>query len=72
MPIKAKIKLKEVLKSRDLTQKQLAEMTGIREAAISSLVRNHMERVSLHHIEKIATVLEITNTNELIELVEED
>ncbi|WP_338259745.1 helix-turn-helix transcriptional regulator, partial [Bacillus anthracis] len=37
--LKLKIKLKEILNEKNLTQKQLAEMTHMREATISDIVR---------------------------------
>jgi putative transcriptional regulator len=65
--MKLRVKLAEVLHSRDLTQKQLAEMTGIRTAAISELYNNQRTSINKEHIEKIAQALNITDINELIE-----
>lgn len=60
------IKLKEVLHERKLTQKELAEMTGIRRAAISEIANNQRSAINKEHIEKIAEVLKITDLSELI------
>lgn len=62
------LRLDEVLKERGLTQKDLAEMTGIRPNAISNLARGIVERVTIDHIERIATALEIDDINELMTL----
>jgi transcriptional regulator with XRE-family HTH domain len=66
--MKIRVKLEEVLKSRGLTQKQLAEMTGIRPAAISELFNNQRKSLNKEHLEKIAAVLDIKDITELIEI----
>ncbi|MEH7401596.1 helix-turn-helix transcriptional regulator [Gottfriedia acidiceleris] len=63
---KITIRLKEALDQRNITQKQLSEMTGLRPAAISQLCNNFVQRISIEHIEKISEALDITDTNELI------
>ncbi|PET70076.1 transcriptional regulator [Bacillus sp. AFS001701] len=65
---KITIRLKEALDQRNITQKQLSEMTGLRPAAISQLCNNFVQRISIEHIEKISEALEITDTNELLEI----
>ncbi|MET3507639.1 helix-turn-helix domain-containing protein [Halalkalibacter oceani] len=69
MAIKVEIRLKDVLESRGITQKELAQKTGIRPAAISSLVRGYIERLNIDHIERIAEALEIEDINDLITLI---
>ncbi|MEB4856927.1 helix-turn-helix domain-containing protein [Priestia megaterium] len=69
MKIEARIRIKEALEQRDMLQKDLVELTGMRPNAISSLSRGNNERVSLDHLSKIATALNIEDMNELIELV---
>jgi len=69
MKIEARIRIKEALEKRDMLQKDLVELTGMRPNAISSLSRGNNERVSLDHLSKIATALDIEDMNELIELV---
>lgn len=61
------IKLKEILVERGITQMQLAEMTGLRPAAISELVNNQRMSVKKDHIVKIAESLEIDRVEELLE-----
>ena len=72
MKIEAKLKIDEALKKRNMLQKALVELTDMRPNAVSSLVRKNNERVSLIHLSKIASALDITDMNELIELVEID
>jgi len=57
-----------VLEERGMTQKQLAELTGIRPAAISQICRGFVERLNLNHIERIANALSIKDISELIKL----
>lgn len=68
---KVKINLAEILKSRGMTQAQLADLSEVRPNAISNLCRGYVDRLSIEHIEKICNALEIDNINELIQLVEE-
>ncbi|MCM3792480.1 helix-turn-helix transcriptional regulator [Priestia megaterium] len=69
MKIEARIRIKEALEKRSMLQKDLVELTGMRPNAISSLARGNNERVSLDHLSKIASALNIEDMNELIELV---
>ncbi|MED4017018.1 helix-turn-helix transcriptional regulator [Sutcliffiella cohnii] len=70
--MKVELRVKEALEERGMTQKALADITGIRPAAISQLVRSYIERLNLDHIERIANALEIKDINELITLKEEN
>lgn len=72
MGAKIKIKLKELLESRGMNQKELAEITNIRPAAISSLARGYIERLNIDHLERIANALEIDDINDLISLIDEE
>jgi putative transcriptional regulator len=72
---KVRLKLKEVLKERNLTQTELADLTKeygspIRQASISDMVRNSRDSVNMRYIETIAHVLEIDDITELIDFVE--
>lgn len=63
------VALDSVLKKAGKTQKELAEMTGIRPAAISELYNNQRKSLNREHIDKIITSLNITDINELITIV---
>jgi putative transcriptional regulator len=69
--MKLRVKLDEVLKDRNMSQKELAELTGIRPAAISELYNNQRKSINREHIEKIAAALNISDISELITIVDE-
>lgn len=70
--MKIRIRLDEVLKARNnMTQKQLADMTKIRPAAISELYNNQRKTINKEHLEKIADALNIEDINELITIEKE-
>jgi putative transcriptional regulator len=69
--MKLRVKLDEVLKDRNMSQKELAGLTGIRPAAISELYNNQRKSINREHIEKIAAALDISDINELITLDKE-
>ena len=62
-----KLKVKEALDKRELSQKKLAEMSGIRESTISDIVRGTRTVINFEHISKIAEALKITDIRELID-----
>jgi putative transcriptional regulator len=57
MPIS--IKLKEIWKEPDLSQRELARMTGLRPNSISHLCSDNVDRVYLSTLEMVCKVLEI-------------
>jgi transcriptional regulator with XRE-family HTH domain len=69
--LRVRLKVKDLLHKRGLTQVQLSELTGIRQAAISEMSRDIRENVSLRHLEKIANALNITDIREIIDIVDE-
>ena len=62
-----KLKVKEALDKRELSQKKVAEMSGIRESTISDIVRGTRTVINFEHISKIAEALKITDIRELID-----
>ena len=62
-----KLKVKDALESRKLSQKKLAEMSGIRESTISDIVRGTRTVINFEHLSKIAEALEVTDIRELID-----
>ena len=62
-----KLKVKEALDKRELSQKKLAEMSGIRESTISDIVRGTRNVINFEHLSKIAEALEVTDIRELID-----
>ncbi|MDR6725023.1 transcriptional regulator with XRE-family HTH domain [Paenibacillus amylolyticus] len=65
-----KIKLKDVLKQRNITQRQLESMSGVNQARISQLCKPGRQEINLGIIEKIAASLDITDISELIQFEE--
>mgnify|MGYP001117748504 CR=1 FL=1 len=65
-----RIRLKEVLHDRGMTQKELSIKADMREATVSAIARNKQDLVNLRHLEKIAAALEVTPL-ELFEVEEE-
>ena len=49
-----------------MTQKELSELTGIREGTISSIARASKRSISYEYLVKIANALNITDINELM------
>lgn len=62
-----KLKVKDALDKRELSQKRLAEMSVIRESTISDIVRGTRTVINFEHLSKIAEALEITDIRELID-----
>ena len=60
-------KIKEAIEERGITQKKLAEMSGLRESTISDIVRGTRTVINFEHLSKIAEALEIDNITELID-----
>lgn len=60
------IHLKQRMKERGITQMELSEMSGVRQATISQLSRGHIERLHVPTLEKIAWALGIEDITKLI------
>ena len=67
---KVKLKVKELLEERSITQKKLAQISGIRESTISDIVRGTRTVINFEHLSKIAEALEIDNISQLIDFEE--
>ena len=52
-----KILLSERLAERNMTQSELAQLTGIRPSTICDIYHNNIDRINLVHLEKICRVL---------------
>ncbi|MEF2824975.1 MAG: helix-turn-helix transcriptional regulator [Peptococcaceae bacterium] len=62
-----RLKVKEALEKRELSQKKLAAMSGIRESTISDIVRETRTVINFEHLSKIAEALEVSDIRELID-----
>jgi putative transcriptional regulator len=65
--LKLTVKLKEVLKKRNMTQLELSKKAKVRQAAISELCRNERKEINLEQMERIAEALGISDIGELIQ-----
>ncbi len=71
MSLTVKLKVKETLEKNKISQKKLAEISGIRESTISDIVRGTRTVINFEHLTKIALALGITDIRDLIDFVEE-
>ncbi|WP_090739437.1 helix-turn-helix transcriptional regulator [Paenibacillus sp. Mc5Re-14] len=60
--------LKNILREKGLDQKDLSQMTGVREATISEMVRNKNKMFSRQVLEKIMNALDIDDIGKLLEI----
>ncbi|WP_025721393.1 helix-turn-helix domain-containing protein [Paenibacillus sp. 1-18] len=70
--LKIRIKLKEVLKEKGVTQKQLEKLSGVSQARISKLSSNDRQEVNLVMLEKIAHALDINDLSVLMQFEERE
>lgn len=66
-----KVRLKEILEERNMTQAKLAEITGLRPNTISELVKNTRDTVNRKNVGIVAQALNITDLNELFTFEEQ-
>lgn len=63
-----RVKVKEALDERHMTQKELSERSGVPQATLSDLVRDNRTGINKDHLYAIAHTLNITDIRELIDL----
>lgn len=54
-----KLELQEILQDRGMSQRQLAEVSGVRQERISQICRGFVDRLELDHIDAICNALDI-------------
>ena len=62
-----KLKIKDLLEKRGITQKELSKLTGIRESTISEIVREGKTVLNFEHMARIAEALQVTDIRELMD-----
>jgi len=67
MQYKVRIKIKELIESRGISQKKLAELSGVRESTISDIVRGRRTVINFEHLSKIGEALDVSDIRELID-----
>jgi len=68
--LEIRIKLKEALNERGMSQKELAEKSGLRANAISEMVNNQRTTINREQLAKVCETLEIEHIEDILELVE--
>ena len=71
MKLTIKLRVKELLEKKGISQKKLAEISEMRESTISDIVRGTRTVINFEHLAKIAMALNVDDIRELINLVEE-
>jgi len=61
-----KVRLTEVLKERGMTQKKLAEDSGLKESVISEMASNKRNSINRYNIGIVAKTLGISDASELL------
>ena len=68
MSVVVKIKLKEVLAERGMTQSELAKLSNLTETTVSTFARGQGISINKEYLAKIASALNISDISELLEL----
>lgn len=67
-----KLKIKELLEQRNMTQKELSILSGIRESTVSEIVRGSKTVLNFGHLSRIAEALQITDIRDLLDFEDEN
>lgn len=67
-----KIKVGDILKERNITQKDLSVLTGINRNQIQRICSNQHTSINKKHLAMIANALDIEDLNDLFEITTED
>ncbi|MFK4900487.1 MULTISPECIES: helix-turn-helix domain-containing protein [Lactococcus] len=59
------LRIQELLAERNMTQKELCHLSGLRPTTVSEMVRGVRSAVNLKHLEAIMLSLEIEDFNKL-------
>jgi DNA-binding Xre family transcriptional regulator len=60
-------KLKKILEDKKMSQKQLSQLSGVRESTLSDIVRGARTVINFEHLSKISKALELSSINEIID-----
>ena len=67
MTYEIKLKVKDLIDEKGMTQKTLAQLSGIRESTISDIVRGTRTVINFEYLSKIAEALKVNDIRELID-----
>lgn len=62
------VKLKDLLRERNMTQEDLSNMTGIRVATINDIVNNRRNTWNQHHLTAIMIALGLEKLSDLVDI----
>lgn len=68
---KVVVKIAELVKTHQISLRELSRRSDVRHAALSELSNGKRESINFSHIERIAEALNIEDIREIIDLVEE-
>lgn len=63
-----RLAIKEILKEKNITQKELAEMSGLDESQISRLSANRLGSINREQVTRVIKALEITDLNDIFKV----
>lgn len=64
--MKLNVQLKQILKDKNMTQKELAEKTGLKPSVISEIANNQRSAINRNYIELIAAALDIKDVKDIL------
>ncbi|MGE7624817.1 helix-turn-helix domain-containing protein [Viridibacillus sp. NPDC096237] len=67
-----RVRLKEILADRGLTQNKLSELSGVRPNIISEMSNNQRSSINREHVAAVAKTLNITDMNELFKIIDNE
>lgn len=70
--MKLQIKLKEILREREITQTELSAMSNVTQSKISNLCNNNLKELNIGILERLANALEIEDVSLLMQFEKEE
>lgn len=67
MNYRIELKVKELLKQKNISQKELAKIANIRESTVSDIVRGTRTGINFEHLSRIAEALDVQDITQLID-----
>lgn len=67
MNYRIELKVKELLKQKNISQKELAKIANMRESTVSDIVRGTRTGINFEHLSRIAEALDVQDITQLID-----
>ena len=71
MNYRIELKVKGLLKQKNITQKELAKIANLRESTISDIVRGTRTVINFEHLSRIAEALDVQDITQLIDFADQ-